>query len=112
MQVIRRAMVSACLLGLVMGPAQEARAQDPIHKMGRGVVNVLTCWIELPRKVSQGWEEKDPLLGVGAGLVRGSGLAVARLALGAYEAVSFLIPLPQGYASPYAGMELPDYAWE
>jgi putative exosortase-associated protein (TIGR04073 family) len=87
-------------------------AQDPIHKAGRGVGNVLTCWIELPKNLHLGTQEENPLLGAGWGLIKGGGLAATRLAVGAYEAVTFLIPYPKEYASPYEGMELPDYAWE
>jgi hypothetical protein len=57
-------------------------------------------------------QEDNPLLGIGGGLLKGSGLALTRLAVGAYETLSFLVPFPKDYASPYEGMELSDYAWE
>ena len=87
-------------------------AQDPIHKMGRGIANVLTSWIEIPKNLHLGTQEENPLLGAGWGLVKGSGLAVTRVAVGAYETASFFVPYPKGYASPYEALELPDYAWE
>jgi hypothetical protein len=31
-----------------------AQAQDPIHKAGRGLTNVLTGWIELPKNIHLG----------------------------------------------------------
>ena len=102
----------ALIWGLVMGVSAPAFAQDPIHKLGRGVSNVLTCWIELPKNFSLGMQEENPLLGIGGGLLKGSGLALTRLALGMYESLSFFVPFPRKYASPYEGMELPDYAWE
>ncbi len=89
-----------------------AYAQDPIHKMGRGIGNVLTCWIELPKNFHLGMQEANPVLGAGVGLLKGAGMAATRLVLGAYETVSFLVPYPKGYASPYEAIELPDYAWE
>ena len=98
--------------GILMGSTTSAFAQDPIHKLGRGVSNVLTCWVELPKNFSLGLQEANPLLGIGGGLLKGSGLALTRFAVGAYEAVSFLVPFPKDYASPYEGMELSDYAWE
>lgn len=100
------------IMGLGMGFPRAASAQDPIHKLGRGVSNVLTCWVELPKNFSLGMQEDNPLLGIGGGIVKGGGLALTRLAVGAYETVSFLIPFPKDYASPYEGMELSDYAWE
>jgi putative exosortase-associated protein (TIGR04073 family) len=76
------------------------------------VSNVLTWWVEIPKNFSLGMQEENPLLGIGGGLLKGSGLALTRLAIGTYEALSFPIPFPKGYASPYEGLELQDYAWE
>ena len=105
-----RGMLVVIVLVGVASPA--AFAQDPIHKFGRGVGNVLTCWIELPKQFRLGTQEENPVLGAGWGLVKGGGLAATRLAVGAYEAVSFFLPYPKDYVSPYENMELPDYAWE
>ncbi|MBI3088088.1 MAG: exosortase system-associated protein, TIGR04073 family [Candidatus Omnitrophica bacterium] len=89
-----------------------AFAQDPIHKAGRGIGNVLGCWIEIPRNLHLGMQEENPLLGVGWGFVKGLGLGATRLVVGAYEAVTFPLPIPKDYVSPYEGMELSDYPWE
>lgn len=89
-----------------------AWAQDPIHKAGRGLTNVLTCWIELPKQIHMGSQESNPVAGLAWGLVKGIGLTGLRVGVGIYEAVTFPIPYPKGYASPYDGMELTDYAWE
>lgn len=97
---------------LITGITPPAYAQDPIHKLGRGATNVLTCWIELPKNLHLGMQEQNPVLGIGSGLFKGVGLAATRLVLGAYEAVSFPIPFPKAYASPYEGLELTDYSWE
>ena len=110
---MRHATVVGMAIAIVMGlDSATAFAQDPIHKVGRGVGNVLTCWIEVPKNLHLGTQEENPLLGVGWGLVKGSGLAATRLVVGAYEALTFPIPIPKDYASPYEGMELPDFAWE
>lgn len=87
-------------------------AQDPIHKAGRGLANVLTCWIEVPKNFQLGTQEDNPVLGAVWGLVKGFGLGGTRLVVGAYEAVTFPLPIPKDYVSPYEGLELPDYAWE
>ena len=87
-------------------------AQDPIHKMGRGVVNVLTGWLELPKQLHLGSQEDNPIAGIGHGLMKGAGLTVLRGGVGIYEALTFPLPYPKDYASPYEHMELPDYAWE
>jgi putative exosortase-associated protein (TIGR04073 family) len=87
-------------------------AQDPIHKMGRGVVNVLTGWIELPKQIQLGTLEHNPVAGAGWGLLKGVGLTVLRMGVGVYEAVTFPLPYPRQFASPYEHMELTDFAWE
>ena len=97
-------------IGLCVSPA--AWAQDPIHKMGRGVVNVLTGWIELPKQIHLGSQEENPVTGLGWGLVKGASLTVLRSGVGVFEAVTFPIPYPKAFASPYEQMEMPDYAWE
>ena len=100
------------LVGLLICTAPCAWAQDPIHKMGRGVVNVLTGWIELPKQLHLGSQEPNPVTGLGWGLVKGVGLTVLRGGVGIYEALTFPLPYPKGFASPYEQMELSDYAWE
>jgi len=109
--MIRRVSVVAAFV-LVLANSQPAWAQDPIHKMGRGLVNVLTGWIEVPKQVHAGSQEENPVTGFGMGLVRGAGLTLLRGGVGLFEAVTFPVPYPKDFASPYVSMELPDYAWE
>ena len=89
-----------------------AGADDPIHKAGRGVVNILTSWIEVPKQLHLGSQEDNPITGVVMGIAKGVSLTVLRIGVGAYEAVTFALPYPKGYVSPYEQMQLPDYAWE
>ena len=95
---------------LLLAPA--AWAQDPIHKMGRGVVNLLTGWIEIPKQIHLGGQEENPFIGLGRGLLKGAGLTILRGGVGLYEALTFPLPYPKDFASPYESMELSDYAWE
>ncbi len=112
-RAIKRSSKTCLILAVLMvGVTPSAWAQDPIHKFGRGAVNVLTCWIELPKNFHLGMQEANPVLGVGVGLLKGVGLAATRLVLGAYEVVSFPVPYPAAYASPYESIELSDYSWE
>lgn len=103
------------VFGLAAGlaaAAGTAHAQDPIHKMGRGLTNVLTGWIEVPKQISDGAQAENPVTGVGRGLMRGGGLTVLRTGIGLFETVTFPLPYPNGFASPYEPMELRDYSWE
>lgn len=103
--------ITLVLIALLALPGS-AMAQDPIHKFGRGIVNVLTSWIEIPKQVHMGSRQDNPITGTISGLGKGIANAILRLGVGLYEAVSCPIPYPKGYVSPYEGMRLPDYAWE
>ena len=100
------------LLALVLVGGSRAWAQDPIHKVGRGLVNVLTGWIEVPKQLHLGAQGENPLTGVGHGLLKGISLTVLRLGTGIFETLTFPVPYPKDFASPYEQMELNDYAWE
>ena len=107
-----RTVSTVMLLGLLLVESPSVWAQDPIHKMGRGVVNVLTGWIELPKQIHLGSQGKNPVTGAGYGLLKGAGLTLLRGGVGLFEAVTFPIPYPKDFGSPYEPMELNDYAWE
>ncbi len=89
-----------------------AWAQDPIHKMGRGVVNVLTGWVELPKQIGMGFSQEHPFTGAGSGFLEGVKLLAVRMGMGLYETVTFPVAYPKDYASPYVAMELNDYVWD
>ena len=109
----RRVFSAVLWLPLIAcGLPASAMAQDPIHKAGRGVVNVLTGWIELPKQIHLGSQEDNPVSGLACGVVKGVGLTILRGGVGIYEALTFPIPYPKDFASPYDQMELTDYAWE
>lgn len=110
---ILRGLVSAIMVIGVWGAlSPNVWAQDPIHKMGRGVVNVLTGWIELPKQIHMGSQDENPVMGLGRGILKGAGLTVLRGGVGIYEALTFPLPVPKDFTSPYEQMELPDYAWQ
>ena len=103
---------AVAVVAMIGGFQASAWAQDPIHKAGRGITNVLTCWIELPKQIHMGSQESNPVSGLAWGLIKGAGLTGLRAGMGLYEAVTFPVPYPKDYASPYDMMELTDYAWE
>lgn len=76
---------------------QQTCLDQMLHKLGRGVVNTLTCWVEIPRQISVEWEKTDPATGLVLGTVKGFGWGFARLATGVYDTVTFPLPVPPGY---------------
>lgn len=76
---------------------QQSDTSKMMHKLGRGFVNVLTCWVEIPRGVAIQWENMDPVSGLFVGGIQGVGWGFARFASGVYEVVTFPFPVPAGY---------------
>jgi len=96
---------------LVVAPAH---AEDPGlfeqigTKLVRGVANLTTGWVELPKQIyvvgtNEGW-----LTGALRGPFDGMGMFFARTISGAYEILTFPIPVPPGYRP----MLRPEYVWE
>lgn len=66
-------------------------------KLGRGVVNVATGWLELPKNIYTTTTETNPAMGVTYGTLKGLGMTVVRTVAGVYDAVTFLLPVPRDY---------------
>ncbi len=109
---MRTTRVAAAALAVWLLSASAAWAQGPVEKLGRGLVNVALGWIEVPKQTARGQYEENPFIGIGTGFLRGVSMTVLRFGVGAYETLTFPLPYPGHYASPYAGMEMPDHAWE
>ena len=77
-----RTLVIICCTLIIPGVAH---AQDPVEKVGRGLTNVLSGWIELPKQIHLGLHSDHPVAGVGWGLVKGTGLAVMPFPLHLFE---------------------------
>ena len=75
------------------------RASGAFSKLGRGAVNTLTGWVEVPKRVHETAQRSGPWVGITWGLLRGLGYGFIRTAGGLYEAVTFPFPAPPGYRS-------------
>ena len=75
------------------------RAAGAFSKLGRGAVNTLTGWVEVPKRVHETAQRSGPWVGITWGLLRGLGYGFIRTAGGLYEAVTFPFPAPPGYRS-------------
>lgn len=72
-------------------------AGDPIEKLGRGVTNVATGWVEIPKEIGRNVEKSGDMAGLIVGPFKGIAKAIGRTLAGVYEVVTFLIPLPRRY---------------
>lgn len=83
---------------MVLNIAASSYAQDPGKKLYRGVANILTGWVELPKNIYDTSVEDNPLSGLTIGLAKGVGMTIVRTGAGVYETVTFPFPIPEGYA--------------
>ncbi|NQT33258.1 MAG: exosortase system-associated protein, TIGR04073 family [Candidatus Omnitrophica bacterium] len=87
----------AVIVITMLGMNTQSYAQDPARKLGRGLVNIVTGWIELPRNIYDTAVEENVLTGITVGLTKGVGMTVVRTAAGVYETVTFPFPIPENY---------------
>ena len=69
-----------------------------LHKLGRGVLNFFTGPLEIPKRMAMVWRDTDPVTGIVVGGIEGFGWFIARSMTGAYDVLTFPIPVPANYA--------------
>jgi putative exosortase-associated protein (TIGR04073 family) len=95
-------VVLLCVLFAANGFADDlarsrSESANMMHKLGRGVVNIFTGWIEIPKNIVVEIKETDPFSGFVVGTVKGFGWAWGRTLTGVYDVVTFPLPIPEEY---------------
>ena len=72
-------------------------ANDAFTKLGRGVANALTGWVEIPKNIYDTSVKDNALAGATLGLAKGAGMTIVRTGAGIYEIATFPFPLPENY---------------
>ena len=99
-----------CVVALmVLNVASASYAQDMGTKLSRGLINILTGWMEIPSNIYTTSVESNPFYGMTMGLARGVGMTFVRTGCGIYETVTFPIQIPQ---EGYAPMLEPEYVFK
>ena len=100
----RRLCVPALAFLLVVGypvsvahAAQQLKPGGAATKLGRGVVNVITGWVEIPKRMYETSVNQGTAAGLTWGLLRGFGYGFVRTAAGFYEVFTFPVPQPPDY---------------
>ena len=65
--------------------AEEAEGSPMIEKMGQGMINTATSWVDIPRKMTEVSSEKDILAGCTVGFGEGLALGLTRGISGVYD---------------------------
>lgn len=76
---------------------RKSQAADMGQKLGRGFLNILTGWIEIPKNIARVSRETDPFSGAVVGFIQGVGWAWGRTISGVYDVFTFPLPIPKDY---------------
>ena len=91
----------AVVTALIALPVRTAQAEMSTTGAGtkllRGATNVVTGWVEIPKRVYETSQEQGAAAGLTWGLLRGFGRGFVRTAAGFYELVTFPFPAPPNY---------------
>jgi putative exosortase-associated protein (TIGR04073 family) len=77
-------------------------------KAGRGLANIATGWLELPKQIYTTYKEDGTAMGIFLGPLKGLGMTVVRTVSGVGELATFFVAYP-GFYEPYFD---PPYVWQ
>jgi len=89
-------------------PPAEDVVEGMSVKLLRGIVNVVTCPLELPRQIDRQVQRRGAWEGSVVGFVAGVGMTAFRGVAGAVETALFLTPAP-GFYDPLCN---PAFVWQ
>lgn len=87
----------ALMVIIALGVAENAHASDAFTKLGRGVANAFTGWVELPKNIVKISQDENALAGCTLGVAKGAGMTIVRTGTGIYEMATFPFPVPENY---------------
>jgi len=106
---MRRTLILAILILLMLVPNSHAEEYNAATKLGRGLTNAASCWVEIPKQIYLVSKEREPLTGLIYGPIQGVGYTVMRAAAAVYDTALFLIP---PYDQPIMDPEFVFEGWE
>ena len=95
---MKKGMIIAIALIMVFSLTTTCFAQDAGKKLIRGLANILTGWVELPKNIYDTSVEDNVFSGLTIGLAKGIGMTIVRTGAGIYETITFPFPIPENYA--------------
>ena len=74
-----------------------AHGDGPFKKLGRGFINVLTGWTDGFKTLGEAWDKNHSVPETLGAVPEGMVKAGIRTAIGAYETLTFSVPIPENY---------------
>ncbi len=112
------------MMGLILCGGAPAQADEPLSagqaadnpsvfsrigtKLLRGAANFATGWVEMPKQIYLVGQQEGWVTGAIRGPIDGLGWFVARTLGGAYEVLTFPVPIPLEYQPLFT----PEYVWQ
>ena len=98
--VVLCGVLASFILVLAVHPApvqaEPMEAGKAFSKLTRGFVNIITGWVEVPKRIQETSQVSGAAAGFTWGLLRGLGHGFIRTAAGFYEFFTFPFPAPPG----------------
>ncbi|MCK4262060.1 exosortase system-associated protein, TIGR04073 family [bacterium] len=107
---LKRLLGAGVIMAVILGGLiPECGAANPLHKIGRGLKNIVIAPVEIPVGIVNWSKDRNPFVGLVIGPVAGAVNCVTRATAGVVEVITF--PLPP-YNQPLYERELGETIWE
>jgi putative exosortase-associated protein (TIGR04073 family) len=106
---MKRAIAAAVTLVIVAGLGADGNCQTPFRKLGRGIVNAVTCPAELPKAIFKTAEDRGPVDALFLGIPRGIGMMALRAVTSSIEVITFPFRIP---SVGYDPIIKPEFCWQ
>jgi putative exosortase-associated protein (TIGR04073 family) len=90
-------MAATLLFALAQPAWAEMDVGKAVGKLARGFVNIVTGWVEVPKRIYETSQTSGAAAGFTWGTLRGLGHGFVRTAAGFYEFFTFPVPQPPNY---------------
>ena len=97
-------MLASLSIFLLASPAS-AFWKESGTKFGRGITNIVGCWLEIPFHIAEQTKSENILMGIPTGSVKGAIIFPLRLLSGTWDFLTWPIPIP----GEYEPIMKPDY---
>ena len=94
----KKILISIIFLVFLASSVPPIHAEDNFaRKLGRGCANLFLGWLEIPKEVGDTLEDEGEVAACFAAPFTGLVKGLIRTVVGAYEIITFPIPIPGGY---------------
>ncbi len=94
---MKKVFVIISAFAFILTLTSPAYCDTALKKLGRGLCNIVTAPVEITHQISKVSNTDGPMAGLSYGTLKGVLMTGVRAVVGAYEVVTFPIPMPRHY---------------